>query len=161
MTPQHNSSDLPALDELGRRFEVAVARDQAPSPRGRRTLLAVAAGLVALAATPAVASIVGDFNSHSSIEEAVPRAAAVIDPDDPLATGRELRKLGFDVQWSFVQDNPGGDSPTTAREVAAPPPGTEILAVLASDGSSQVTEDTRALLIEVAPADSEIIASHP
>jgi len=160
MTIDHDPSGVRALDELGRRFELAVAGDQARTSRPRRALVVAAAGLVALAATPALASIIGGFNSHSSIEEALPQAAADIDPDDPVATGRALRQRGFDIRWSLIQDNPGGASPTTDREVTAPPPGTEILSVLNSDGSSTVTEDTQALLIEIAPVGSSILEAH-
>jgi len=165
MTTQHDPSGIHALDELGRRFEIATLRRRASAPRPRRSLVMVTAGLVALAATPAVAaisgvSISGVFNSHSSIEEALPEAAALIDPADPVATGKALRRRGIAVKWSFVQDNPGGPSPTTARDVSAPPSGTQILSVLGADGSAKVTEDTQVLLIEVAPNDSDIVRAH-
>ncbi len=155
----HDHPEIRALDELGRRFEIAAAR-RPHTPRRRRALLLAAVGAMALVGTPAVASITGIFNSHSTIEEALPRAAAVIDPGDPLSTGRALRRLGFDVRWSLVEDNPGGSSPTTGRDVGVPPPGTEILSVTAAGGSSNVTEDTRILQIEVSPAGSEILRSH-
>jgi len=41
-----------------------------------------------------------------------------------------------------------------------PPAGTEILAVLNSDGSNKATAETRRLLIEIAPAGWEILRSH-
>lgn len=165
MSRQHDPSDIRALDELGRRFEIATAPRRSSAWRPRRTLVLASVGLVALAAAPALASISGVsidgvFNSHSSIEEALPKVAAAVDPTDPVATGRALRRLGFAVQWSFVEDNPGGTSPTKSREVGAPPSGTQILSVTNADGSSNVTEDTRALLIEVAPSDSDIVRSH-
>ena len=161
MTIDHEPADIRVLDELGRRFEVVAAGDRSRSFRPRRSLAVVAGGsLVALAITPALASIVGGFNFHSSIEKTQPQVAAMIDFDDPAATDRALDRAGFDIQWSLVEDNPGGESPTTAREVAAPPPGTEIISVLGSDGSSVVTDDTEALLIEVAPTESEIVKSH-
>ena len=165
MTTRDPSPDIRALDELGRRFETAMDRRRASVARPRRALLVGAISLVVLGGAPALASITGvsltgAFNSHSSIEEALPRAAAVIAPDDPAATGRALRRLGYDVRWSFVEDLRGGKSPTKATSVSAPPRDTEILSVTAPDGSAQVTEDTRALLIEVAPAGSHILDSH-
>jgi len=165
MTTQHDPSGIHALDELGRRFEIATARRRESASRPRRALVVAAAGLVALTATPALAaisgvSIGGVFNSHSSIEEALPQAAALIDPADPVATGKALRRRGIAVKWSFVEDNPGGTSPTKARDVSAPPSGTQILSVLSADGSAKVTEDTQALLIEIAPTDSAILRSH-
>ena len=165
MTTPPPSTEIRALDELGRQFETATAARRAPAARRRRALSVAAVGLALLAGTPALASITGVsipgvFNSHSSIEETLPEAAAVIEPRDPAATGRALRRLGYDVRWSLVEDDPGGRSPTRASRVAAPPSGTEILAVLAADGSSEVTEGTRTLLIEVAPAGSSILESH-
>lgn len=160
MTKQHIPSDIRALDELGHRFEIATTRRRSHASRPRRTLTLAAVGLAALVAAPALASVSGVFNSHSSFEEALPWAAEAVDPDDPLATDRALRRLGFDIRWSLVEDNPGGESPTKDRDVAEPPPGTEILAVFAADGSSTVSEDTRTLLIEVAPAGSKILESH-
>ncbi len=164
MTAPHDHPEIRALDELGRRFEIATAR-HAPTPRTRRVVLITAIAAMALVGTPAVAaitgtSITGIFNPHSTIEEALPRAAAVIDPADPVATGRALRRLGFDVRWSLVEDARRGSSPTTSRDVGVPPPGTEILSVTAAGGSSKVTADTRVLQIEVAPAGSEILRSH-
>lgn len=155
----HHPSDIPALDELGRRFAMATASPQRSAPRRRRVLLVAAIGCVVLLATPSLASISGVFNSHSNIEEALPRAAAVIEPDDPAGTGRALHRLGIGVRWSLVEDNPGGTSPTQDRDVAAPPPGTEILSVTAY-GAATITEDTRILHIEVAPTNSRILQSH-
>jgi len=160
MTHQHDPPDIRALTELGRRLEVGAAQRQKSTRRPRRTLAVAVVGLATLIAAPAVGSISGVFDSHSSIEEALPQAAAVIEPDDPVATGRALRRLGIDVRWSLVEDNPGGASPTKDRNVAVPPRGTEVLSVLRADGSSTVTEDTRALLIEIAPAGSKILESH-
>jgi len=163
--PQNEPWELGALDELGRRFDVAVAHRRSYLARPRRALVTTAVGLVALVGTPAIASISGafdfpPFNSHSSIEETLPWAAAVIDPDDPGATGRALDRLGFDVRWSLVEDDPKGATPTRSHDVSRPPAGTEILSVLRADGSSKVSDATRSLLIEVAPADSKILQEH-
>ena len=160
MTTQQPTTEIRALDELGRRFDVAIAARPATPRRRRRSLLAGGLAVAVLAGTPAVASMTGVFDSHSSIEEALPRAAAVIEPEDPAASGRALARLGFAVRWSLVEDDPDGPSPTRARSVEAPPPGTEVLAVLAADGSSEVTAQTRALLIEIAPRGSAILEEH-
>jgi len=163
MVTQHDH-DIPSLDELGSRFDYAIAAREPRSARPRKALLLIAASFVVLVVTPAVASITGVsitgvFNPHSSIEEALPEAFAVINPKDPATTGEDLERLGFTVEWSLVEDSTG-DSPTKTREVSAPPAGTEILAVLNENGSSKITESTRALLIEVAPKESKILRSH-
>lgn len=165
MTTHDPSPDIRALDELGRRFETAMDRRRVSASRPRRALLVGAIGLAVLGGAPALASMAGvsitsAFNPHSSIEEALPEAAAVIAPDDPAATGRALRRLGYVVRWSFVEDVRGGESPTRATSVGAPPRDTEILSVTAADGSAEVTEDTRVLLIEVAATGSHILDSH-
>ena len=68
------------------------------------------------------------------------------------------------MRWQLIVDNPDrgrpGASPTRGRDVPAPPPGTEILALFNGDGSSRADSDTRSLLIEVSPAGSEILKTH-
>jgi hypothetical protein len=163
MTSRNDVVDLPSLDELGRRFEAATARRR-PALRSRRTLALAATGLV-LVAAPAAAAISGVFDSDGlTVEEALPQVAASVDRDDPAATARALERRGFDVRWQLIVDNPTGDEdgapPTLGRDVAAPPPGTKILSVLGPDGDDKATPGTRRLLIEVAPADSEILREH-
>ncbi len=161
MTNRHDLADLPALEELGRRLDIATAHSRRPARRSRRTLALAAVGL-ALIATPAAAII---FDTPgTTIDEALPQVTEAIDRKDPAATGRELHRLGFQVRWQLIVDNPqrghSGAPPTLSRDVLQPPPGTEVLAVLNSDGSNKVTADTRHLLIEIAPAGSEILRSH-
>ncbi|MEJ7788080.1 MAG: hypothetical protein WKF96_25040 [Solirubrobacteraceae bacterium] len=165
MTTHQDHSDIHALEELGRRFDVAARARSAPARRSRRAVLVAAVATATLVGTPAVASIAGVsipgvFNSHSNVEEALPRAAAVIDPADPAATGRALSGLGIDVRWTLVEDDPGGSSPTKGRTVSAPPPGTGILSVTAVEGAPEITADTRVLQIEVAPVGSKILNEH-
>jgi len=158
MTPQ-NSTGIAALDEFGRRLEVAIAAER---PRARRARLrrwpALTLGVLALAATPALASVV--FGGTETVEEALPQVAAAIDRDDPAATGRALERRGYRVDWVLITDRVGGESPTRSRPVASPPQGTEILSVLNQKGGNAVTPKTRDLQIEVAPVGSKILESH-
>lgn len=98
----------------------------------------------------------------SSVEDSLPEVAAVVDRADPTATGLALERLGFQLHWVLITDNPDPDSdrPTLARSVTAPPTGTEILAILNEQGGNEVTADTRDLMIEIAPLGSEILESH-
>ena len=159
MTPGNDSTGIVALDELGHRLEAAVARRprRRRLPRGRRP--AIALGLFALAATPALAAV---LDTPESVVEQLPRVAAAVDYDDPAATGRALAREGFRVRWVLVSDNPAADadSPTVARDVATPPAGTEILAVLDRRGGYDVDDRTRELQIEVAPVGSRILETH-
>lgn len=159
MTSHHDSTGIAALDELGHRFEAATAR----SPRRRLRQArwpAVALGALALA-TPALAAVL-DGPPPQRVEDQLPQVAAAIDRDDPVATGRALAQEGFRVHWVLITDNPGpdGDGPTRQRRVAAPPAGTEILAVLNQRGGNEVTPGMRDLGIEVAPVGSKILESH-
>jgi hypothetical protein len=154
MTP--DSTGIAALDELGRRFEAL------PEPRRlrpRRWFALALAGL-ALAATPALASVV--FGGPPPVEEALPQVGAAVDRSDPAKTARALERKGFRVQWVLVTDAPDRDAvpPTRSRKVAAPPAGTEIISVLNARGGLEVSSDTRALEIEVAPKGSAILEGH-
>lgn len=161
MTPQHTSTGIAALDELGRRMDAIIEPPRLRRWRPRRWA-ALALGLLAVVATPALAAVVFDGPEH--VEDALPEVGPAIDRDDPAATGRALERLGFRVHWMLITDNPARgrdvESPTRARAVAAPPAGTAILAVLNQDGGLAVDPDTRDLQIEVAPAGSEILEGH-
>ena len=139
MTP--DSTGIAALDELGRRFEAL------PEPRRlrpRRWVALALAGL-ALAATPALASVV--FGGPPPVTEALPQVGAAVDRSDPAGTERALARKGFRVEWVLVTDG----HPTNTRQVASPPAGTEIIAVLNAKGGNEVSDSTRVLQIEVAP----------
>jgi len=157
MTLQQESTGIAALDELGRQFDAAIAR-----PRVRRRWLALALAVLALGATPAIASVSGIFDDTVRVEDALPEVAAAVDRGDPTATRFALERLGFRVQWVLITDNPdrSGESPTLSRIVSAPPAGTEILAVLNEQGGNEATADTRDLMIEIAPIGSAILDSH-
>ncbi len=162
MTHPHEPSDLPTLDALGRRLEVATAPRRSPARWSRRTVALAASALIVLVATPAVASITGVFNGgDETIEEAL---STVRHRSDPVATGRALERHGFTVRWMLIEDNPdrgrSGESPTIGSKVAAPPPGTRILALLNAQSTDTATNSKRNILIEVAPAGSEILRSH-
>lgn len=162
MTHSHDSSDLPTVDLLGRRLEAAIAERRAPVRWSRRTLAFAASALVVVASTPAVASITGVFDDGGpTLEQSLP---AVVDRSDPVATGRALERRGFTVRWMLIEDNPdrrrSGDSPTVWRSVPAPPPGTRILSLLNAQDGDTATTSTRTLVIEIAPAGSEILRSH-
>jgi hypothetical protein len=150
------NADLPALDELGRRMQTAVAVSR-PARRRRRLVWSAAAALM-LAAAPATATMTGVFNAHGDVP---PDAAAALTPADPADTGRKLRAQGYRITWLLVDDAPpGASSPTISRRVSAPPPGTELLAVLAPDGSREIDPDVKHVLIEIAPRGSAILAGH-
>ncbi|HEV2775933.1 MAG TPA: hypothetical protein VGV90_10105 [Solirubrobacteraceae bacterium] len=161
MTPHRTSTGIAALDELGRRMDAIVEPPRLRRLRPRRWA-ALALGVLALVAPPALAAVV--FDGPERVEDALPEVAAAIDLDDPAATGRALERLGFRVRWMLITDNPAygrdGESPTRGRAIAAPPPNTEILSVLDQDGGLAVDPDTRDLQIEVAPAGSDILATH-
>jgi hypothetical protein len=154
MTP--DSTGIAALDELGRRFEALPQR--APSRR-RWRWPALVLGVLALAATPALASVV--FGGPPPVEEQLPQVAAAVDRSDPAGTGLALARKGFRVEWVLITDAPrGADMPTRFRPVAAPPAGTEILSVLNEQGGYEVSARTRDLQIEVAPLGSKILEEH-
>lgn len=161
MNAHRPSTGIAALDELGRRLDAVAEPPRLRRVRPRRWA-ALALGVLAVAATPALAAVV--FDGPERVEDALPQVGAVIDRSDPAGTGRALERLGFRVQWMLITDNPArgraGETPTRGRAVAAPPAGTEILSVLAQDGSLTVDSDTRDLQIEVAPLGSEILAEH-
>jgi hypothetical protein len=94
--------------------------------------------------------------------ETFPALCPAIVHDDPRATGRALRRLGFRVRWVLIEDAPpGAESPTTGGPVAAPPPGTVVLSVLGPGGAwTDVPRDARELEVEVSPRGSEILAGH-
>lgn len=156
MTPHHDSTGIAALDELGVRFEAAIAR---PPARGRRWRWpALGLGVLALAATPALAAV---FGGHDRVEDQLPQVAAAVDRSDPTGTGLALARQGFRVEWVLITDAPrGAEMPTRFRKVAAPPAGTEILSVLNAQGGNEVNSRTRALQIEVAPVGSAILEGH-
>jgi len=155
----HDSTDIAALDELGRRLQAATVR---PGLRRRlpRRWPAIALGVLALAATPAIASVSGILHGPERVEDALPQVAGAVDRENPVATGRALEQRGFGVHWVLITDNRDGDRPTRSRDVSAPPDGTEILSVLSHPGGAEVTADTRELMIEVAPVGSDILESH-
>ena len=164
MTPHHDSTGIAALDELGLRLEAVAER------RGRRRLrprrwMVLSFGVLALVATPAIASVSGLFDGPPRVEDVLPQAAAAIDRDDPAATGRALEQRGFRVQWVLITDNPDrgrdGESPTRQASVAAPPAGTKILSVLGKGGTTDIDARTRDLQIEVSPVGSAILKTHP
>jgi len=153
MTP--DSTGIAALDELGRRFEALPERRRL---RPRRWVALALAGL-ALAATPALASVV--FGGPPPVTEALPQVGAAVDRSDPAGSGRALARQGFTVEWVLITDAPRGSAtPTRQRTVAAPPPDTEIIAVLNAKGGNEVSDATRRLQIEVAPKGSAILESH-
>jgi hypothetical protein len=162
MTPNPASTGIAALDELGRRLE-AVAEPPRKRVRRSRRWAAFTFGVLALVATPAIATVVLD--GPARIETTHREIGAAINRDDPAATGRALEQLGFHVQWMLITDNPGrardGEMPTRWRAVDAPPAGTKILSVLGKDGSLALDPGARVLQIEISPADSEILRSHP
>jgi len=155
MTP--DSTGIAALDELGRRFEALPQR--APSRR-RWRWPALVLGVLALAATPALASVV--FGGPPPVEEQLPQVGAAVDRSDPAGTELALERRGFRVHWVLITDNPDRDSdrPTRSRPVSAPPAGTEILSVLNEQGGYSVSARTRDLQIEVAPLGSKILEEH-
>ena len=155
MTP--DSTGIAALDELGVRFDAAIARP--PARRRRRRWPALALGVLALAATPALAAV---FRGPDRVEDQLPQVAAAVDRDDPTGTGLALARKGYEVHWVLITDNPdrGADRPTRSRRVSAPPAGTEILSVLNEQGGNDVDARTRDLQIEVAPVGSKILESH-
>jgi hypothetical protein len=158
MTNLHDSTGIAALDELGRRFQVATAQPRRRRLQQRRWL-AVALGALALAATPALAAV---LDQPATVEDQLPQVAAAVNYDDPAATGEALAREGFRVHWVLVTDNldPEADSPTQSRSIREPPAGTEILSVLNERGSNEVTPGMRDLQIEVAPVGSKILNSH-
>ena len=163
MTPHRTSTGIAALDELGRRMDAIVEPPRLRRLRPRRWT-AVALGILALVATPALASVSGIFDGAEPIERTFPEVAAAMKRGDPEAVGTALEKRGFRVHWILVTDNPdrarGGELPTRSQPIAAPPAGTKILSTLDDDGSSFPVSGDRDLLIEVAPADSAILRTH-
>jgi len=164
MITPNGSTGLRALDELGRRLEAAGAQRGSVRRKPPRRLATLGAlGLMVFVAAPAIA-VSGVLSGDERIEEALPQVARAAALEDPAATGRELRRLGFTVRWQLITDNPergrSGASPTLGRDVAAPPPETEILSVLNAEGGNTATAGTRSLLIEVAPAGSAILGTH-
>lgn len=145
-----DSTGITALDELGRRFEALPERR---ARRPRRWLALALAGL-AVAATPALASLV--FDGPPPVTEALPQVGAAVDRSDPAGTERALAREGYRVEWVLVTDG----HPTNTRKVSAPPSGTEIIAVLNARGGNEVSDSTRVLQIEVAPRGSRILEEH-
>jgi len=163
MNEHRGFTGIAALDELGRRFDAVVEAPRIRRLRPRRWV-ALSLGVLALAATPALASVAGLFDGPPRVEDSLPAVAAAIDRDNPVATGRALEQRGFRVHWMLITDNPArardGEMPTRSRAVATPPAGTRILAVLNQEGGNAVDADTRDLQVEIAPAGSEILAEH-
>jgi len=164
MTPHRETTAIAALDELGRRLDAVVERPRLRGMRPRR-FTALALGVLALVAAPAIAGVTGMFAGAERVEDALPEVGAAIDRSDPAATGRALEQRGFRVHWVLITDNPDrardGERPTRSRAVAAPPAGTRIISVLNERGGNAVEADTRDLQIEISPAGSEILKSHP
>ena len=164
MNPHPESTGIRALDEFGLRLDAIAQQPRIRRFRPRRWA-ALLLGVVALVATPAIASVTGLFDGAQRVEDALPRVGAVIDRDDPTATARALEQQGFRVHWMLITDNPDrardGEMPTRSRAVSAPPAGTKILSVLNVDGGNVVDSSTRDLQIEISPAGSAILASHP
>lgn len=104
-----------------------------------------------------------DSTAGLSLYEVLPDVEAAINSDDPRATLKRLRELGFTVAVKFVVDNP--DRSATARTgvktVAVPPLGTVVLSILNADGSNTATPQTRSLIMEVAPKNSAVARDHP
>lgn len=150
-------TELPAVDELGRRLQLAIAVHE-PQRRRTRRWWALGATLVVLVGAPAAATVTRVFNPHGD----VPReAAAVLDPSDPVRTGRRLQAQGYTIRWRLIQDAPpGSGTPTIGRDVDAPPAGTELLAILGPDGSREIDPVGKHVTIEVAPRGSRILAGH-
>ena len=160
MTPPRTSTGIAALDELGRRFDAVVEPPRLRRLRSRRWA-ALALGLLAAVATPAIAAVLSEaperlMQTHGDL-------AAAITPDDPAATGRALEQLGYQVRWILITDNPDrardGESPIRQRPVDLPPHGTKVLSVRSEDRSAPDT-GARPLQIEISPVGSEILKSH-
>lgn len=98
-----------------------------------------------------------------SLYQVLPQVERAVKRADPAGTGRRLEALGFSITWRLVIDNPDRGAParTGVKTVSEPPAGTVILSVLNRDGSNSATKDTRALLVEIAPKDSDVARSHP
>jgi hypothetical protein len=100
-----------------------------------------------------------------SLYDVLPSVRAAVQRDDPDGTVRRLRDLGFDVDLKLVIDNPRahetGTSATGSKSVTASPPDTVVLSVLNSRGENSAQRDTRNLIVEIAPADSDIARSDP
>lgn len=89
---------------------------------------------------------------------------------DPSRTGREVRALGFHVDWTLIVRRarhapflrtapPTGEGETTiATDVPHPPSGTRVLSVLPASDESAPTSRTRDLQIEVTPTDARGLA---
>lgn len=98
--------------------------------------------------------------------------AAVIVRDDPDATGRGLRGLGYRVIYHYVRANPQATAPPTevgdplpapseratlVTRVARPPKGTVVLSVLNSSGGRRIKDPPSSILVEVArPEDADL-----
>ena len=160
MTSRHDSTRIAALDELGRRLQAATERPRSRRLPARRWT-ALTLGVIALASTPAIASVSGIFDDAERVEDTLPHVGAAVDRDDPTATGLALNRLGYRVHWVLITDNPDGNPPTLSRHVSAPPAKTKILAVLNERGGNDVTPGMRDLLIEISPAGSAILTTHP
>ena len=164
MNSHPESTGIRALDEFGHRLD-AIARQPRIRRLRPRRWVALSLGVVALVATPAIASVTGLFDGAQRVEDAIPRVGAAIDRDDPKATSDALERQGFRVHWMLITDNPDrardGEMPTRSRVVSVPPAGTKILSVLNVNGGNAVDSSTRDLQIEISPAGSAILASHP
>ena len=103
MTPHRTPTGIAALDELGRRFDAVADPHRLRRLRSRRWA-ALVLGLLAAAATPAIAAIV--FEGPGHLMERHRDITTAITPDDPAATGRALEQLGYQVRWILITDNP-------------------------------------------------------
>ncbi len=85
--------------------------------------------------------------------------------DDPSATGRALRELGYKVTWLHVRDNPNAsaevpqegdplpgasEGATLVTEVESPPAGTIVLTVMNNNGFGRIPPPPAMLMVEVA-----------
>lgn len=104
--------------------------------------------------------------SGLSLYEVLPQVRDAVRRDDPRGSLERLRAMGFDVALKLVIDNPdagvGGERAATgAKTIQDPPPDTVVLSVLNANGSNTATRQTRALTMELAPADSNVARSEP
>lgn len=83
--------------------------------------------------------------SGLTLYEVFPEIEAVLNRDDPVATGQALRSLGFDVRWVLIEGAGRG------HDVPTPPPDTVVISVLGPNGEwTSIDPATDTLMVEVA-----------